>query len=240
MCILLQEAEATGEMDFLSTLKTLRLQRTSMVQTVGQYLFLHKLALAAHVTRGTRIPAQEIQARLKVNGYSDEFKAVCEANFLDADDGTSETEPGFNVYLNRRLSANKDKNRVKNILPNDAHRPVLACETKSLGKYINAVFVPNLVSSRLDLLTQLPLPATVTDFWRLVTQFSVGLVVAFDTDSRHSDETVGTFVPDIEGDPIKTDLFEVQAKLTADSSIGQELLVTVFKKRKSILSGAVS
>ncbi|KAK3763465.1 hypothetical protein RRG08_056933 [Elysia crispata] len=48
---------------------------------------------------------------------------------------------------------------------------------------------PTLCSCRRDLLTQLPLPSTVTYFWRLVTQFNVGLVIAFDLDSRNSDKS---------------------------------------------------
>ena len=52
-------------------------------------------------------------------------------------------------------------------------------------------------------------------------------------------QTVGAFLPETENDPIKTDLFEIQAKLTAESNVCQELLVTVFKKRKSIMTSAV-
>ncbi|KAK3738405.1 hypothetical protein RRG08_037042 [Elysia crispata] len=251
LCILLQEAEATGKMDFRSTLWKLRQQRMSMIQTIEQYVFLHKLALAAHLTAGTRVPAADIPHHIQalndghsgdsstsssLDGYTKEFKAVCEICSNGADGLTMETWVGDNIYQNRKSAANKDKNRVKNILPNDAYRPVLTSETISQGKYINAVLVPNLATDRQDILTQLPLPSTVTDFWRLVTQFNVDLIVAFDTDCRNSDETVGSFLP--ERDPIKTDLFEIQAELRAETSSCHEILVTVFKKRRSILSGA--
>ena len=49
-------------------------------------------------------------------------------------------------------------------------------------------FFQNLTNDGHDILTQLPLPSTVTDFWRLVTQFNVGLIVAFDLDPSQSDE----------------------------------------------------
>ncbi|GFS11939.1 receptor-type tyrosine-protein phosphatase alpha-like, partial [Elysia marginata] len=236
LCILLQEAEATGNMDFLHLLWKLRQQRMSMIQTIEQYEFLHKLALTAYLVAGTSISAKNIPNKLlaleetqpssNLSGYSKEFQAISKAHFHDVEDSNIGAEDSDNVYQNSRVASMKDKNRAKSILPNDSYRPVLACENKSLGKYINAVLVPSLTSTRQDILTQLPLPSTVTDFWRLVTQYNVGLVVAFETDSWKSDETVGKFLPDSESEPITTDLFEIQAKLTAESSGCHELLIT--------------
>ncbi|KAK3770993.1 hypothetical protein RRG08_002042, partial [Elysia crispata] len=117
----------------------------------------------------------------------------------------------------------------------DAHRPQLTCEIKTMGKYINAVFVPTISKDRQDILTQLPLPSTVTDFWRLVTQYHVGLVVAFETDSKHTDETIGEFLPRSETEPLPGALFEVQARCEEENQLWKELRVTVFKKRKSLL-----
>ncbi|RUS79047.1 hypothetical protein EGW08_013204 [Elysia chlorotica] len=104
-----------------------------------------------------------------------------------------------------------------------------------MGKYINAVLVPTLSKDRQDILTQLPLPSTVTDFWRLVTQYHVGLVVAFDTDSRHTDETVGEFLPASEAEPMRGALFEIQARWEGQGQLWTEVKATVFKKRKSLL-----
>lgn len=36
-------------------------------------------------------------------------------------------------------------------------------------------------------LTQIPLPTTVVDFWRLVTHFKVSLIVAFEVDPKEKD-----------------------------------------------------
>ena len=54
--------------------------------------------------------------------------------------------------------------------------------------FSNLIFFQDLTNDGHDILTQLPLPSTVTGFCRLVTQFNVGLIVAFDLDSSKSDE----------------------------------------------------
>ncbi|GFN73655.1 receptor-type tyrosine-protein phosphatase kappa [Plakobranchus ocellatus] len=251
LCNLLEEAEALDKMDFLSTLWALRQDRMSMIQTDEQYIFLHKTALAAHLIAGTSFRQNDIASKfmdLKIEGtdakkgagfgtYIQEFNAVTEATIDETCHQGMCPEEAEDVYQNSRAAVNKEKNRVKNILPKDAYRPVLACEIKSLSKYINAAFVPNFTKDRHDILTQLPLPSTVTDFWRLVTQFQVGLVVAFEADSKNADETVGAFLPENDEEPLKSELFEIQARLERETSLWQELSVTVFKKRRSLLAG---
>ncbi|GFN80191.1 receptor-type tyrosine-protein phosphatase kappa [Plakobranchus ocellatus] len=65
LCNLLKEAEATGKMDFRSTLHKLRQDRMHMIQTVAQYTFLHKAALVGHMTSGTIIKVKDIAARFQ-------------------------------------------------------------------------------------------------------------------------------------------------------------------------------
>ncbi|GFO07585.1 receptor-type tyrosine-protein phosphatase kappa [Plakobranchus ocellatus] len=238
LCHLLQEAEATGKMDFLSTLWRLRQDRMQMIQTADQYVFLHWAALVGHLIAGTNIQVKDIPDKIKdleSGGYKKEFHAlttVCPDDAAESSDAQDDTD---DVYQNSRTAMNKQKNRLKNILPKDAYRPELTCEIKTMGKYINAVLVPTLTKNNQDILTQLPLPSTVTDFWRLVTQYHVGLVVAFEADSRLTDETIGEFLPEKEGEPIVGALFEIQAIVKEETQLWKELYVTVFKKRKSLL-----
>lgn len=238
LCQLLQEAEETGKMDFLSTLWRLRQDRMSMIQTEDQYVFLHWTALVGYVTAHAGFHVKEIMDKLVdlgTNGYKKEFDTITTASADDTTEPPLSTDEVEDVYMNSRTTINKQKNRLNNILPKDIYRPELSCEVRSMGKYINAVLVPSVTKDRQDILTQLPLPTTVTDFWRLITQYHVGLVVAFETESKDKDETIGEFLPESESEPIRGALFEIQARVHGDNELWKELTVTVFKKRKSLL-----
>ncbi|GFR62940.1 receptor-type tyrosine-protein phosphatase kappa [Elysia marginata] len=243
LCHLLQEAEATRKMDFLSTLWRLRQDRMSMIQTVDQYQFLHRAALIGHTVSGTRISVADLSSRLRTleeqdgtgSGYTSEFKAVAAASDEKATQPAFAADDTEDVYQNSRAALNKQKNRLSNILPKDTYRPELQGDGKTTGTYINAVLVPTLTKDRQDILTQLPLPSTVTDFWRLVTQYHVGLIVAYESESRHTDETIGEFLPKDESNPLQDALFQIQFTTKEEHRLWQELHVSVSKKKKTLL-----
>ncbi|GFO39301.1 receptor-type tyrosine-protein phosphatase kappa [Plakobranchus ocellatus] len=241
LCNLLQEAEVSGKMDFRSTMHTLRQDRMHMIQTVAQYTFLHKAALVGHMTFSSTMQAKNIPARfqsldgggsgdMSARSYQQEFDDL--AAFCDAETIMSTEQSGVeeSVYANERVMDKNSKDRLSNILPNYNHRPILTAEGKDEDTYINAVLVPNLKKNSHDILTQLPLPTTVTDFWRLVTQFDVGLVVAFDVDLRTTDETIGDFLPENDREPLKTERFEISSTTVSEDSAIKEMFLTVQKK----------
>ncbi|RUS73294.1 hypothetical protein EGW08_018943, partial [Elysia chlorotica] len=248
LCNLLQEAEATGKMDFLSTLWKLRQDRMHTIQTVAQYAFLHKVALVGHMTAGTTFKVKDMYANLDIleggtrgnrsaRSYRQEFQTlldVCEATTVKPSEGPPAEEQEESVYQNTSGAAsgplNKGKDRLSNILPNPAYRPLLTAEIHQEDTYINAVLVPNLTRNSHDVLTQLPLPSTVTDFWRLVTQYDVGLVVAFDTESRDHDETIAEFFPTGECEAFENDRFTVETKPPTVGRMATELFLTVHQK----------
>ncbi|GFO10744.1 receptor-type tyrosine-protein phosphatase mu, partial [Plakobranchus ocellatus] len=138
------------------------------------------------------------------------------------------------VNLNAQTNSDKHKNRCRDILPEQAHRAKLKCEKQTCGSYINAVLVPSLTRTRQDILTQLPLPSTVTDFWRLVTQDNIGLVVALQEEATRFDETVGQFLPPSDTEVLKDELFEIKSKQLEERPLWREVDVTVHtNKRKS-------
>ncbi|GFO40636.1 receptor-type tyrosine-protein phosphatase alpha-like, partial [Plakobranchus ocellatus] len=244
LCHLLQEAEATGKMDFLSTLWRLRQDRMQMIQTLDQYKFLHRAALVGHMAAGTSIPVREISERFQKlesqqnKGYRQEFDALSAVCVEDISESTQTPDDKDDEYENSRTAINKQKNRLNNILPKDAYMPELTCEVKTMDKYINAVLVPSLTKTRHNILTQLPLPSTVTDFWRLVTQYNVGLVVAFQTDLRPTDETIGEFLPSSESEPMRGAVFEIHTINKEEHRLWQELSVNVSKKKKTLLGNS--
>ncbi|KAM4571942.1 receptor-type tyrosine-protein phosphatase beta-like isoform 1-T2 [Fundulus diaphanus] len=76
------------------------------------------------------------------------------------------------------LVANKQKNRYPYILPYDHCRVRLSVQNQNPNSdYINANFVPGGGSERDFICTQGPLPNTVADFWRMVWEQNVRVIV---------------------------------------------------------------
>ncbi|KAG7267374.1 hypothetical protein CRUP_030028 [Coryphaenoides rupestris] len=85
------------------------------------------------------------------------------------------------------LEANKDKNRYPLILPYDHCRVRLSLlDAHHNGDYINANFVPGGSSERDFICTQGPLRNTMADFWRMVWEQNVSIIVMV-TALRHKD-----------------------------------------------------
>ncbi|KAJ7317582.1 hypothetical protein JRQ81_003744, partial [Phrynocephalus forsythii] len=73
---------------------------------------------------------------------------------------------------------NLKKNRYKDILPYDQTRVVLnSLAEEGQGDYINANFIQGVDNKRCYIATQGPLPHTVGDFWRMVWQYKVKVIV---------------------------------------------------------------
>uniref|UniRef100_A0A8C2U2Y7 protein-tyrosine-phosphatase n=1 Tax=Coturnix japonica TaxID=93934 RepID=A0A8C2U2Y7_COTJA len=73
---------------------------------------------------------------------------------------------------------NVKKNRYKDILPYDHSRVELSLITSDTDShYINANFIKGVYGPRAYIATQGPLPTTVTDFWRMIWEYEVMIVV---------------------------------------------------------------
>lgn len=77
-----------------------------------------------------------------------------------------------------RRSENLKKNRYGNILPYDRHRVVLHFDQNGSGSdYINASYVDGYRRPKEYIVTQGPLECTVNDFWRMIWQESVPVII---------------------------------------------------------------
>ncbi|KAH9496281.1 Tyrosine-protein phosphatase non-receptor type 22 [Bulinus truncatus] len=83
------------------------------------------------------------------------------------------------------------KNRFPEVSPKKTYMVTLSRD-KYTDTYINAVFVPSLVRAKHYILTQLPMHATVLDFWRMITQYKASLVVEVELESTVGDKNVET------------------------------------------------
>ncbi|XP_041859186.1 receptor-type tyrosine-protein phosphatase eta-like isoform X4 [Melanotaenia boesemani] len=76
------------------------------------------------------------------------------------------------------LEANREKNRYPLILPYDHCRVRLSIQSQNpYSDYINANFVPGGGSERDFICTQGPLPNTIADFWRMVWEQNVKIII---------------------------------------------------------------
>ncbi|KAL3881758.1 hypothetical protein ACJMK2_028153 [Sinanodonta woodiana] len=77
------------------------------------------------------------------------------------------------------LGENKSKNRWVNILAFDHSRVKLQLldEDDPTSDYINANFIPDLKRQRVYIATQGPLPGTIDDFWRMIWEHKVSIIV---------------------------------------------------------------
>ena len=98
--------------------------------------------------------------------YEDEFRAL--KDFSESLSGLAE----FSTSIGD-LDENRKKNRYKDILPFNATRVIL----NDNDDYVNASYIKGASGSNAYIATQGPLPHTLIDFWRLVVQSEVQVIV---------------------------------------------------------------
>ncbi|KAH9498553.1 hypothetical protein Btru_007312 [Bulinus truncatus] len=239
----LRQAEETGHIDFFKTLSKLREDRTLMIQTADQYEFLHIAAQAALACKGTSVTASNIRERLRhleqreVSGLTKmkkEFQAI-DKLCKDIRKAHSEDKENGDIcnstYQNTADLKINEKNRFPSIVPRNADRPYLICDSSETGDYINAVFIPSLKKRDQLILTQLPMPTTVVDFWRLVEQYKVRLAVAFEKDKLATDKTIAIHIPTTKNMILQSMPFEIKCDHFKEDELWEEQTLTLYHEK---------
>ncbi|XP_070188891.1 receptor-type tyrosine-protein phosphatase epsilon-like [Littorina saxatilis] len=147
-----------------------------MVQRKGQYAFLHEAVVEAYMSGDSRIQMSDMDTVLPhtvthhtpSDRIDNEFETLCKIR-------NSLTTP---TYTTANLKENRGKNRNANALPNDQHLVYLTKHVKGRNQYINAVYMATFLQQRGSIMTQLPLPDTLVDMWRLVDGCDVNTIVS--------------------------------------------------------------
>ncbi|CAC5399546.1 PTPRM [Mytilus coruscus] len=164
----LDQAKNEGIVDVHNFVQLMRTQRVNMVQTLEQYLFVYDVLLEALICGDTTVPVQK---------YLDTL-----SDLLQYDESISKTKMDEQFEVLRLLSATieKDdttsalhpenifKNRSTEIIPANRCRPYLTTQVEDHNDYINAVFLNGYARKDAFVITQMPLPNTIVDFWRLI------------------------------------------------------------------------
>ncbi|XP_078329582.1 receptor-type tyrosine-protein phosphatase epsilon-like [Crassostrea virginica] len=114
------------------------------------------------------IPVRNIEAQIA--NMSDKENAGFKSEYNDIPRG--ELHP----CLEAKKPENKVKNRYTTIYPYD-HSRVVLCSTKDDGGYINANYIEDTRGQKTYIATQGPKPKTIADFWTLISQEEVTVIV---------------------------------------------------------------
>ncbi|XP_062578082.1 receptor-type tyrosine-protein phosphatase kappa-like [Saccostrea cucullata] len=179
--VLLQQGRETGRINVFDFVKQMREDRMSMVQTVEQYVFLHKAILCGYQDIDTVISEHDLQAKVStlLNDASpfNQQQLNKEFQLLEA------LKPVFDIETNEDAAkpAKQTKNVDLDILPASKYRPYLTTYVKGRNDYINAVFISTFTNPLGFIVTHNPLPDTEVDVWRLCKDHDVeSMVVLYD------------------------------------------------------------
>ncbi|KAK7088967.1 receptor-type tyrosine-protein phosphatase epsilon-like [Littorina saxatilis] len=198
-----------GEIDLVRLVTSLREQRCLMVQTTGQFLFLHSALLEGftsrdyvyHVDTFSSVFSKQVDPLTPHTRLDNEFKMLMEMRSLAPEPSHCTASEPDNV----------SKNRNQNSLPVEEHLVCLTENAPGRNQFINAVFMPTFRSSRGSIASQLPLSDTVVDFWRLVYGNDVTTVVSLSSSEEEQEVlTLCKYWPREKEDKMTTGLYTVK------------------------------
>ncbi|XP_023932844.1 receptor-type tyrosine-protein phosphatase epsilon-like [Lingula anatina] len=190
---LFEQALAEGKVDVFRLVQSLRASRPKMVQTKEQYYFIHDTLLEELHCGITFIRLQDLASRLRklrqrnktgLTKMEEEF-AVLGLMLPEIEESSTKTalEP-----------INIGKNRVTNIVAGNHCRPRLTSYAEDSTDYINAVFIDGYQRQNSYIITQMPLPHTIVDFWSMLYDQQCATIVMLN-ELNDDSKTSGVYWP---------------------------------------------
>ncbi|CAH1153419.1 unnamed protein product [Phaedon cochleariae] len=174
-CLLLQLKEE-GQVSIFNTICDLRHQRNFLVQSLKQYIFIYRALMEVGQYGDTEINASEMKVTLDKLRQCDNGKTKCKLE--------DEFENIINAFEDRKSCSvasgeeNREKNRCDSIIPYDRNRVILTpLSGKEHSTYINASFIEGYDNTESFIITQDPLDGTVHDFWRMISEQGISVIV---------------------------------------------------------------
>ncbi|XP_023931908.1 receptor-type tyrosine-protein phosphatase alpha-like [Lingula anatina] len=164
---LFDQSHAEGKIDIYQLIQGMRASRPKMVQTTEQYYFIHDVMLEELHCGLTSIPVQDFATRLRklrqrnksgLTKMEEEFEIL---NLMLPEIEESSIKTALEPI-------NIEKNRMRNIVAGNHCRPYLVSHAKESTDYINAVFIDGYERRDAYIVTQMPLPDTIVDFWSML------------------------------------------------------------------------
>ncbi|XP_030077446.1 receptor-type tyrosine-protein phosphatase V isoform X2 [Microcaecilia unicolor] len=177
---LLQQVKLEKVADVFSTVYTMRVNRYQMIQTLGQYIFLHscileKITEERHASKEISRPILQtsfFQHCLKNStnscaGFQREYEVLLEAAKDEAGGGTADP-----------VSIIQQTNTYSSILPYDRSRIKFSpLDLEPSSELTSAWFIPGYCSAKDYLAVKGPDRASADHFWRLVLEHNVHTII---------------------------------------------------------------
>ncbi|CAN8217742.1 unnamed protein product [Coccothraustes coccothraustes] len=201
---MLEGLDAEGRVDVYGYIVKLRRQRCLMVQVESQYILIHQALVEYNQYGETEISLSELHSSLNNLKRKDH---PSEPSLLEAEFKRLPSYKGWRTQNIGNRDENKSKNRNANIIPYDFNRVPIRheedcskegehdsdessdedsdCEESS--RYINASFITGYWGPKAMIATQGPLQETISDFWQMVFQRKIKVVVML-TELKEGDQ----------------------------------------------------
>uniref|UniRef100_A0A8C6JHI0 Receptor-type tyrosine-protein phosphatase C n=1 Tax=Melopsittacus undulatus TaxID=13146 RepID=A0A8C6JHI0_MELUD len=201
---MLEGLDAEGRVDVYGYVVKLRRQRCLMVQVESQYILIHQALVEYNQYGETEVSLSELHSYLNNLKRKD---PLSDPSLLEAEFQRLPSYKGWRTQNTGNREENKSKNRNANIIPYDFNRVPIKqedecskegehdsddssdedsdCEDSS--KYINASFITGYWGPKSMIATQGPLQETISDFWQMVFQRKVKVIVML-TELKEGDQ----------------------------------------------------
>uniref|UniRef100_H2ZAR9 protein-tyrosine-phosphatase n=1 Tax=Ciona savignyi TaxID=51511 RepID=H2ZAR9_CIOSA len=226
--ILMAEMKKHKSVNVLETVVNMRKDRTLMVQTLEQYIFLHKLLVEVHLFGSTDFKATEINQKIEemkrcrnkhgMNGFQVEFQNL---ELIGPIDVANEIAA---------QSCNAKFNRFPGILPYDRARLILPpIDQYQESAYYNGSMVTECPGFNGSVIAaQAPTPEQIEEFWHAVWYYDVTTIVML-TNLQENGKVKTQYWPIYAGQTDRHGAISVELKHESDnikSVIQRTILIT--------------
>ncbi|RLU26730.1 hypothetical protein DMN91_000527 [Ooceraea biroi] len=173
--ICLRQAAAEGVVDIFAKTVSIKSERANIIHSKQQYLLAHLVLMECLLSMPTTLPCNKMLSK-----QIQELKKQLPEQQQRLQNTAWQDEALQPIPLAPPLSeCNRKKNRFPELISDKISRIYLTRYPASDedSDYLSAVYVDGVKLQKQYLATQLPMPSTISDFWRMVAEFKVELIL---------------------------------------------------------------
>ncbi|XP_011308081.1 receptor-type tyrosine-protein phosphatase T isoform X2 [Fopius arisanus] len=224
--ICLRKAAGQGILDVFIETREMRSQRANMVDNKQQYLLAHLALVECLLSLPTAIPCNETLP-MRIQEYKKQLSI--QQQRLDESIWQDKALQSPNVKPMEISQNNISKNRYPELaaVVGAALHISRYPTTDNDSDYIFGVYVDSAMRKNNYIASQLPLPSTVNDFWRMIAEFNVELVIVLQPPDKQ-DPTCCEFIPELDEELHPTPFLTFKGRNFVDEDIctNRKILLT--------------